>query len=174
VFSPDGRRIATASIDRTARIWDSHTGQALTPPLRHDSAVEEVYFSADGQRVWTAALGRVFRVWDAHTGRPLTEWLTIKGALGVSFDPIHGRIVTGTTNGIAHIWTIPEAPLPVPEWFPKFAEALAGVRLGDQGHAELVGGEELSKLARKISVRESKDFYARLAQRLGPSQTDRE
>ena len=34
-FSPDGRRVVTASRDHTARVWDAVTGEAITPPLRH-------------------------------------------------------------------------------------------------------------------------------------------
>ncbi|MCZ7639312.1 MAG: protein kinase [Verrucomicrobia bacterium] len=35
-FSPEGRRVATASGDGTARVWDCSTGNPLTPPLVHD------------------------------------------------------------------------------------------------------------------------------------------
>src|SRR5205823_4085368 len=36
-FSPDGKRIVTASDDKTARVWDAQSGQPLTGPLKHDS-----------------------------------------------------------------------------------------------------------------------------------------
>ena len=34
-FSPDGRRVVTASADHSARVWDAETGKPLTEPLRH-------------------------------------------------------------------------------------------------------------------------------------------
>ena len=34
-FSPDGKRVVTASRDNTARVWDAQTGQPLTEPLKH-------------------------------------------------------------------------------------------------------------------------------------------
>ena len=35
-FSPDGTKIATASWDRTARLWDAATGKPLGTPMKHD------------------------------------------------------------------------------------------------------------------------------------------
>ena len=41
-FSPDGKRIVTASEDETARIWDAATGQPIGEPLRgHDGPCDE-------------------------------------------------------------------------------------------------------------------------------------
>jgi WD40 repeat protein len=34
VFSPDGKRIVTASLDKTARLWDAETGKPLGEPLK--------------------------------------------------------------------------------------------------------------------------------------------
>src|SRR5207248_971462 len=63
-FAPDGRRIVTASIDGTARVWDAETGEALTPPLEHGAAVRHVAFSPDGRRLLTASDDHTARVWD--------------------------------------------------------------------------------------------------------------
>ena len=38
-FDADGRRVLTWSEDGTARLWDAATGQALTPPLKHEEWV---------------------------------------------------------------------------------------------------------------------------------------
>src|SRR5438132_666692 len=64
-FSPDGRRIVTASKDHTARVWDVRTGEAVTPPLRHGHIVLKAAFSPDGRRVVTGSQDRTARVWDA-------------------------------------------------------------------------------------------------------------
>jgi len=45
-FSPDGKRIVTATQDGTARIWDAQTGQALPPSSR---VITQVWDVARGQ-----------------------------------------------------------------------------------------------------------------------------
>src|SRR5689334_3970170 len=71
-FSPDGRRVVTACADRTARVWDSGTGQPVTPPLKHVGAVFDASFSPDSRSVVTASDDGTARVWDAATGEPIT------------------------------------------------------------------------------------------------------
>ena len=58
-FSPDGKRIVTASGDKTARIWDAATGQPIGEPLKgHEDAVYSAAFSPDGKRIVTASRTR--------------------------------------------------------------------------------------------------------------------
>ena len=38
-YSPDGTQIVTASEDKTARIWDAHTGAQLAVLLGHRNAL---------------------------------------------------------------------------------------------------------------------------------------
>jgi WD40 repeat protein/serine/threonine protein kinase len=71
-FSPDGRHLASASLDGTVRIWDVTTHEEVVrPPLRHGGGATGVAFSPDGQRLASAGLDGTVRVWDAAGGRPL-------------------------------------------------------------------------------------------------------
>jgi len=54
-FSPDGSRVATASDDRTARIWNAATGAEIAVLAGTLSALTSVAFSGDGQRIAAAA-----------------------------------------------------------------------------------------------------------------------
>src|ERR1022692_423535 len=51
VFSPDGRRIVTASNDNTARVWDAQTGAELAVLKGHEGSVHSAAFSPDGRRI---------------------------------------------------------------------------------------------------------------------------
>ena len=70
VFSPDGKQLATASRDNTARLWDAATGRELQR-LNHDDRVYAVSFSPDGKQLATASYDKTARLWDAATGKEL-------------------------------------------------------------------------------------------------------
>jgi WD40 repeat protein len=113
-FSPDGRRIVTASWDQTARVWDAARGVPVTPPLRHHSALWDVAFSPDGRRIVTATYDETARVWDAATGVPITPPLQRPdkvldagfhpyrriAVLDAAFSPDGRRFVTVSIHGM--------------------------------------------------------------------------
>jgi TPR repeat protein len=104
-FSPDGRRVVTASDDGTARIWDVATGRELIRLDGHTAQVEGAVFSPDGRRIVTGSYDYTARVWDAMTGRQLTR---LSGHTAVvswaGFSPDGRRIVTSSFDKTARIW----------------------------------------------------------------------
>ena len=106
-FSPDGTRVATASRDKTARVWDAMTGKPVTAALEHEEAVVRVAFSPDSTRVVTASTDKTARVWDAKTGKLLTSPLVHGGAVNSAvFSPDGARVLTGSADGTARIWDV--------------------------------------------------------------------
>ena len=103
-FSPDGKKIATAS-GGTARLWDAATGKPLGEPLRHDDAVNAVAFSPDGTKIATAS-GDTARLWDVATGKPLREPLRHDDAVdAVAFSPDGTKVATASGD-TARLWDI--------------------------------------------------------------------
>jgi HEAT repeat protein len=104
-FSPDGKRVLTASLDNTARIWDAATGQSLTLPLKHDAAVEHATFSPDGKRVVTASADNTARVWDMATGQAISPPLKHDNAVRhATFSPDGKWVVTASVDFTARLW----------------------------------------------------------------------
>ncbi len=106
-FSPDGAHFATASADKTARLWNVATGQQIGPPLPHEHIVRGVAFSPDGRLLATADEGGSARIWNAITGQPIGEPLRHDTALcTVRFHPDGRRVVISCRDNTARIWDI--------------------------------------------------------------------
>ncbi len=59
---------ATASFDKTARVWDAGSGAELLTLKGHSGFVESVAWSPDGSRIATASDDTMVRIWDSRTG----------------------------------------------------------------------------------------------------------
>lgn len=104
-FSPDNRRLATASGDGTCRIWNTDTGRLERQFTEHTSDVNCVRFSADGKSIATASDDRTVILWDPDTGQ---RQLTLEGHSGmvqqVLFSPDGRTVATGSVDGEVYVW----------------------------------------------------------------------
>lgn len=124
-FSPDGKRVATASNDHTAQLWDAATGMALTPALLHGGSVEFAAFSHDGNRLITGSSDCTARIWDTTSGIPLCEPIHMARAIfDAIFDSDGGRVATVSLGDCIRLWDSSNA-LSIPENFPH-----SGPRVG--------------------------------------------
>jgi WD40 repeat protein len=104
-FSPDGRRIVTASFDKTARIWDLAAGEVSHVLTGHTDTVWTARFSPDGKRLVTSSDDHTARIWDAETGKELLAALLHPDRVDyAAFSADGKRIVTGADDRIARIW----------------------------------------------------------------------
>jgi hypothetical protein len=92
-FSPDGSRIASASWDKTVKVWDARSGADLLTLKGHTDIVTSVVFSPDGSHLTSGSDDKTVKVWDARSGADI---LTFKGhtgaVLSVAFSPDGSRL----------------------------------------------------------------------------------
>ena len=103
-FSRDGSRIATASSDRTARIWDLN-GRLLQTFEGHTDALATVAFNEDATRLITSSADHTARIWDVASGRQLAQLEGHQDELfWAAFSQSGDRVFTTAKDGTARVW----------------------------------------------------------------------
>jgi len=104
-FSPDGKQLASASADKTVRLWDAATGAALQTLEGHSDWVRAVAFSPDGKQLASASADETIRLWDAATGAVLQ---TLEGHSGlvwaVAFSPDGKQLASASADRTVRLW----------------------------------------------------------------------
>ncbi len=107
-FSQDGKLLATASADKTVKVWETISGQELQTLSGHTVAVNTVAFSPEGEALVTAGSDGRAIIWDTTT----TTYTAVYTLLHSSFSTIHsvafspdGKLIaTAGSDGRAIIW----------------------------------------------------------------------
>lgn len=68
-FRPDGKRLASASFDKTVRVWDLASHKTLHTLTGHSDFVYAVAYNSDGQWLVSASKDRSVKLVDAATGK---------------------------------------------------------------------------------------------------------
>src|SRR5215467_974449 len=94
--------VATASSDKTARIWDLETGKPISVLGGHGDKVWTAAFSPDDGQVVTASSDKTARIWDAQTGK-LVAVLTGHSdkVWSAVFSPDGQHVLTASSDGTA-------------------------------------------------------------------------
>jgi WD40 repeat protein len=104
-YSPDGKRVVTASWDGTARLWDAATGEAIGEPMRHKNKVMEAKFSRAGDRILTADEKGTVQLWDGATAASLGVALNHDAPpVAVALSPDGTRVLTGDAHDRLRFW----------------------------------------------------------------------
>src|SRR5947209_3918552 len=104
-WSPDGKRIASASLDGTVQVWDDTTGNHALIYRGHAGPVFSAAWSPNGKQIASGGYDKTVQIWDASTGKHV---LTYRGhaALvnGVSWSLDGKRIASASDDGTVQIW----------------------------------------------------------------------
>ncbi|MGA2075907.1 MAG: hypothetical protein ABSH52_20655 [Terriglobia bacterium] len=104
-WSSDGTRMATGSMDNTAKVWDAGTGKALLTVGGHHGPVSSVALSPNRKCVSTGNWDFTATVYDTETGK---ELVTMRGHNGpvvsVAWSPDGKRLATGSGDSTPMVW----------------------------------------------------------------------
>jgi WD40 repeat protein len=104
-FNPKGSLIVTASLDKTARIWDIASGKEIAILRGHDQTLSSAAFSPNGLLIVTASADKTARIWDVVTGKEIG---VLRGhddpVTSAAFSPDGSRIVTASEDKTTRVW----------------------------------------------------------------------
>ncbi|MFM9960132.1 MAG: SUMF1/EgtB/PvdO family nonheme iron enzyme [Planctomycetaceae bacterium] len=104
-FSPDWTRIATASWDKTIKVWDATSGKELLTLSKHSDQVRRVVFSPDGKRLASASADKTVKIWDSDSGAELRTLAThATGIWTVAFSADGQRLASASDDKIIKVW----------------------------------------------------------------------
>lgn len=101
-FSYDDRRLISASVDRTLRVWNIITGEAVFVLEGLSDSVNSITFSPSGHQI-ASCDERAVQVWSAETGERLFA-LDNKGGIGRFGYSLDGRYIISAAHSRHICW----------------------------------------------------------------------
>jgi WD40 repeat protein len=104
LFSPDGKKIISASHDKTVKVWDVEVGNILCDLQNHWDWVVKLDLSEDGTRLVSAGYDGIINLWDPNTCELLVALQDDDIPDSVAISPDASLIAVGERDAAIHLF----------------------------------------------------------------------
>jgi WD40 repeat protein len=106
-FSPDGKFLASGSMDWTVKVWEAGSWREVATLEGHEYSVQSVSFSPDGKFLASGSKDKTVKVWAVGRWR---EVATLEGhinfVLSVTFSPDGKFLASGSMDWTVKVWAV--------------------------------------------------------------------
>ncbi|EFJ07692.1 hypothetical protein SELMODRAFT_236231 [Selaginella moellendorffii] len=104
-FSPDGRWIASASFDKSVKLWNGYTGEYVTTFRGHVGPVYQISWSADSRLLLSGSKDSTLKVWNMRNHKLLED---LPGhadeVFAVDWSPDGQKVASGGRDRVLKLW----------------------------------------------------------------------
>lgn len=106
-FSPNSSLIASASKDKTIRLWDINSGECIEEFKGHGDEVYAVVFSRDSSYVLSGSQDKTIRVWCIDTGKCVQKLKGHKSSvISVAFSHDSSLVASTSSDSVIRLWRV--------------------------------------------------------------------